>query len=310
MGIFSQIELETTQSDSPFSPDTLHPLSTAPCGASSPAESAAMLDAFEDDGRTGDPDGGCETSGVDTSEDFPEKKESTDEKGTAEPEPDDAAAAERERAEAEKRRAHEEAEAKRKAEFEAKQAAKKAAEQEQLARLSAMSDEEVMMASMRRVAEDTEKLTRRNMKECVSELIQTKCLDDPAFARRAMHPKKSMIHCIWYINRKAREYLQKEMKNNAEEPVINGIYGGDVPDDLCYQWAEEYFNDPDAEEDREKEEKFVPQPYAGGPAMRDKRKKQAKKTVSNPQKAVKPAPPKSEDDQISMGGFDFLEKAG
>lgn len=306
MGIFSEIDLEATQSDSPFSTDTLHPLSTVPWAASSPSVSAVMLDAFEDSGQTE------RTKNQSDSQNMadPETRKSADENETGQPNPGDAAAAEGERTEDEKRRDHEEAEAKHKAEFEAKQAAKKAAEQEQMARLSAMSDEEVMMASMRRVAEDTEKLTRRNMKECVSELIQTKCLDDPAFARRAMHPKKSMVHCIWYINRKARDYLQKEMENNAEKPDINGIYGGDVPDDLCYQWAEEYFNDPDAEEDREKEEKFVPQPYAGGPARRDKRKKQAKKTEPNPQKAAKPSSPKTEDDQISMGGFDFLEKVG
>ncbi len=75
-----------------------------------------------------------------------------------------------------KRKAHEEAEAKRKAEFDAKQAAKKAAEQEQLAKVAAMSDEEVLAASMQRVSTDTEKLTRRNMKECVGEYIQTICV--------------------------------------------------------------------------------------------------------------------------------------
>jgi len=146
-----------------------------------------------------------------------------------------------------KRKAHEEAEAQRKAEFDAKQAAKKAAEQEQLARLASMSDDEVMSASMERVKTDTEKLTRRNMKDCVAEYIQTMCIEDPAFARRVMHPGKSMIHCIWYINRKAREFVEQEMKDNDIKPE-NGIYGSDVPDDLCYQWAVDYFNDPDAEE--------------------------------------------------------------
>lgn len=104
-----------------------------------------------------------------------------------------------------RRKAHEEAEAQRKAEFDARQTAKKAAEQEQLAKLEAMSPEELLAASLKRVGDDTEKLTRRNMKECVAEHIQTLCLSDPAFARNVMHPRKSMIHCIWYINRKARE---------------------------------------------------------------------------------------------------------
>lgn len=94
-------------------------------------------------------------------------------------------------ADEEKRRAeHEAAEAKRKAEWEARQAEKKKAEQEQLERLAAMSDDEVVNASMQRVSTDTEKLTRRNMKECVAEFIQTKCLEDIAFARLTMHQRK------------------------------------------------------------------------------------------------------------------------
>ena len=157
-----------------------------------------------------------------------------------------------------KRKAHEAAEAQRKADWEAKQQQKKAALQAELDRLAAMSDDEVMLASMKRVSIDTERLTRRNMKDCVSEYIQTKCLEDPAFARRVGHPCKSMIHCIWYINRKAREYIEREMKDNDVKPE-NGVYGSDVPDDLCYQWAVDYFNDPDAKEDQEEDEKFCAQ---------------------------------------------------
>ena len=161
-----------------------------------------------------------------------------------------------------KRRAeHEAAEAKRKAEWEARQAEKKKAEQEQLDRLAAMSDDEVVNASMQRVSADTEKLTRRNMKECVAEFIQTKCLEDIAFARLTMHPRKSMIHCFQYISRKAWDYIQDELKASGIQPGPGSQgYGCDVPDDLCYQWAEDYFRDPDAKEDQEQEEKFVPNP--------------------------------------------------
>lgn len=65
------------------------------------------------------------------------------------------------------------AEAKRKAEWEAKQAQKKLREQQELDRLAAMSDDDVMQASMNRVSQDTERLTRRNMKLCVMEDVQT-----------------------------------------------------------------------------------------------------------------------------------------
>jgi hypothetical protein len=142
---------------------------------------------------------------------------------------DDAA---RKAADDEKRSAHEESEAKRKAEWDAKQATKKAADEQALAEFAALSDDDAMAASVKRVGSDAERLTRRNMKICVTEHVQTLCLDDPAFARLTMHPKKNMVNCFHYINRKAREFMEAEMKDNDEKPA--GWQGGDVPDDMCY----------------------------------------------------------------------------
>ena len=217
-----------------------------------------------------------------------------------------------------KRQAHEEAEAKRKAEFDARQRKKQADLQAKLDRLNAMSDEEVMAASMKRVSEDTEKLTRRNMKECVAEYVQTLCIEDPVLARKAMHPRKSMVHCFQYISRKAWEYVQDELKANGIQPGTGSQgYGCDVPDDLCYQWAVDYFNDPDAKEDKEEEEKFVPNPYRGNSTSKSKssskgKVKSGEKKPDVPRKEDKPAPkPASGMGQISFG--DFLmpeEKAG
>ena len=62
--------------------------------------------------------------------------------------------------EARKKAEFDAAEAKRKAEWEAKQAQKKLREQQELDRLAAMSDDDVMQASMNRVSQDTERLTR------------------------------------------------------------------------------------------------------------------------------------------------------
>ena len=187
-----------------------------------------------------------------------------------------------------KRKAHEEAEAKRKAEWDAKQAAKKQAREEALRAIKDMSDAEVASASTERVRKDVERLTRRNMKECVSEHLQNLCRKDPVFAQKILLPQKSMVHCFQYINRKAKDYIQQEMKDNDIKQE-NGIYGGDVPDGLCYQWAEDYFNDPDAEEDKEKEEEFIPRPYVGSSAS--KSKKTSKKTAAK--KEPKKQEPKS-----------------
>jgi len=64
-----------------------------------------------------------------------------------------------------------------------------------------------------------------------------------------------------------------------------------VPDDLCYQWAEDYFKDENAKEDHKDDEKFVPKPYAPASANRKKTQgKTAKKPVpAETPKAEKPA---------------------
>lgn len=208
------------------------------------------------------------------------------------------------------KKAHEEAEAKRKAEWEAKQAQKKAEEQKKLDELAAMSDEELMIASTQRVSADTEKLTRRNMKECVTEHIQTMCLDDPAFARKVMHPQKNMIRCFQYINRKAWEYVQDEMKANGIKPGPGQqAYASDIPDGLCYQWAVDYFNDPNVKEDHADEEKFVPQPYHGPSSTstnkskgKGKAKNEAAKKGTKKKDDPKPASKAEGEDQISLLG--------
>ena len=210
--------------------------------------------------------------------------------------------------EARKKAEFDAAEAKRKAEWEAKQAQKKLREQQELDRLAAMSDDDVMQASMNRVSQDTERLTRRNMKECVSEYIQTLCFSDPAFARLTMQPHKTMIHCFYYINRKAMEFVQQEMKDNGIKPEgPYGAYGSDIPDDMCYQWAEEYFRDPNAEEDKEKEEKFVPKPYIGKTSMtKAKSKKAAEKKVPEKKEPEKKPEPEVKKD-VPEGQMSLLD---
>ena len=204
--------------------------------------------------------------------------------------------------EARKKAEHEAAEAKRKAEFDAKQAEKKKAFEDQLAKLNAMTDEEALNAAIQRTVTDTEKLTRRNLKEFVAEHIQIKCCEDPAFARFVMHPQKNMVRCFQYITRKAYEYIQDEMKANGIKLGTGAQgYGSDVPDDLCFHWAEEYFRTPNVKEDQEQEEKFTPKPYTGKTTA--KAAKPAKKAESKPE--PKPEPAKevpTETDQISLFG--------
>ena len=212
----------------------------------------------------------------------------------------DEAEAEEERKQAE----HEASEAKRKSEWEVRQQAKKEAVKAQLERIKSMSAEELVSESMKRVEADMEKLTRRNMKECVSEYIQTACMEDEGFAQQVMLPQKNMVRCFQYINRKAYEYVQDEMKADGIEPGRDTpCYSADIPDGLCYHWAEEYFRTMDVKEDKEEEEKFVPKPYAGRTASSSKGKKTGtKKSAAKKPAAAKPAEKKSENKKPASDG--------
>lgn len=293
MGIFAEMDMMQRNGDDPFSADTEQPAFGEP---------ETMCDAHS----TFDPTAAAEAE--------PELTPAMPESPAAPVEEQAEDRTSKDDDEEAKRLAHEEAEAKRKAEFEARQKAKKDAEQAQLARIASMTEQELMAEAMKRISTDTERLTRRNMKECISEHIQTLCLSDQAFAERVMHPRKTMIHCIWYINRKAQEFVEQEMKDNGIKPDRNGIYGCDVPDDLCYQWAEDYFNDPNAKEDQEEEEKFVPKPYIGKSktpsktAAKGKGKKDTAKPTAEKKPAVKkPEQPKSADaGQMTLGDFGML----
>ena len=197
-----------------------------------------------------------------------------------------------------KRKAHEAAEAKRKAEWEAKQAEKRAARQAALDRIAAMNGAELLAAAAERVAADTERLTRRNMKEAVAGHIQGLCRKDAAFAMLVMDPAKSMIHCFQYINRQAQKYAEQEMKDNGVQRT--GVYGLDVPDGLCFQWAEDYFKDPDAEEDHKDDEKFVPKPYVPASASRKTAKGKADKNTAPAAKPKAAKPTNTDMEQISL----------
>ena len=212
-----------------------------------------------------------------------------------------------------KKAEHEAAEARRREKWEAERQKKLEAIKKQIERIENMTDEEAMMASIQRIGKDTEKLTRRNMKECVSEHIQTKCLENPDFVRLAMNPKKNMVNCFRYINRKAKDFMKQEMEDNDIRPE-SGLYGSDVPDGLCYQWAEDYFRDLDAKEDEEKEEKFIPRPYIGKSGSKGKPTKAADKKANSKQQGKKDAKSNVPDGgQLSLFTMDYgisEEKAG
>ena len=226
---------------------------------------------------------------------------------TEDSEPSDEAPAEEappeEDTEEQKRKEHEAAEAKRKAEWEAKKQAKEEEIVFAWENATALDDEALAAASSKRVGDDSERLTRRNMKQCVTEMIQIFCHEDLDLARQVMHPRKNMVNCFRYITRKAKEFVLQEMKDNDIKPSAEG-FGSDVPDDLCYQWAKEYFFDMEAPEDKDpNEEQFVPKPYVGKTTT-SKAKKKTEKKKPEPKKVEDPKPaPTATEGQLDMSSM-------
>lgn len=284
MGAYSEMDIDMQYgSDNPFTSDSEVPAPT----------------------QAGSQDTQASTPAAPTRPQPPQTDDAAKEKAA------DDATAKRKADEDARRRAHEESEAKRKAEWEARQQAKKAVEQEQLDKLAAMSADEVMMAATKRAGDDLEKLTRRSMREFVTEHIQTKCLDDPAFARKVMHPRKSIIRCFWYINKKAQDFILKEMELRGEKPGRFERIGGDVPDDLCYQWAEDYFNDSNAEEDKDEDAEFIPKPYYGGTSstVSSKTATAKKQEAAKPETRKRAASKDNDMGQITMGDLGALKES-
>ena len=114
----------------------------------------------------------------------------------------------------------------------------------------AVCQNDVTTASVQRIREEIERITRRNMKDCVAAHLAQLCAGDPALARNVLSPQKSLAKCFRYISRKAREYAEQERSDS--DVTDAGVYGCDIPDDIVYQWAVDYFNDPNADKEPER----------------------------------------------------------
>lgn len=202
-----------------------------------------------------------------------------------------------EQAEAERKKAFEKEEAKRKAEFDAKKVARDEEIQIEWEMNTMLSTDELLKQAENNIATGVERITRRNMKESVAAYIIELSRKNENLSRNILHPKKSVANCFKYINIKALEYLEEDMKLTGEKPDKNGVIGIDIPDDLCYDWAEEYYRSTKIEVDYADEEKFEPKTYIPAYTSKTAKKSTAKKKETPPPKEKE----KSENtDQLSL----------
>lgn len=120
------------------------------------------------------------------------------------------------------------------------------------------------------------------MTEQVQAYLEQHASEDEVFAYKMRNPKKSIKNCIKFIAQKAMAYMEK----HKEEYEMENGYGGDVPDEICYGWANHYYDENDLEVDmteeelkakREKERKEREEKWAKEKAERDAKAKTEKK---------------------------------
>ena len=189
-----------------------------------------------------------------------------------------------EQTEAERKKAFEEEEAKRKAEFDAKKAKHDEEIQIEWEINTMLTTEDLIEAAKNNIKTGVERITQRNMKESVAAYVIELSQKSEKLSRNILHPQKSITNCYKYINRKARGYLEEQMKLTGEKPDKNGVIGIDIPDNLCYQWAEEYYSSTNIDEDHEDEEKFEPRTYRPSYTPKTAKKSTTKKKETPPPK--------------------------
>ena len=199
----------------------------------------------------------------------------------------------KEEQEKQRRAEHEAKEAARKAEFEEKQRRKKEKKERARQAVRAMSDADVMAAAIKmiearedEIRKDFDDDTNGVIEMIILQALKAGCQCDTDFARSIMNPDKCFANCIRYVGKQAYEKkkddIQKQIRGGAQYAAFS------FPTKLYFQWATDYFNDLNAPEDKEPEEKFKPQPYR--PAM---------KSPAKPMQPIQ-AKPKEENTQLSL----------
>jgi len=131
----------------------------------------------------------------------------------------------------------------------------------------------------------SERLTVKTMADYVLEHILSCCENDAVLAEKVSQPDKSFMDCIKYIKDRALDWLKEQQKIESSECVNPTIVCGDVPNEICYKWAVDYYNSVPA-----------PKPYV--PASKAKN---AKTVITAP---VKPDP----EDKITNNPADGAAK--
>lgn len=89
------------------------------------------------------------------------------------------------------------------------------------------------------------------MTEQVQAYLDKHASEDAVFAEKMRNPRKNIKNCIMYIAQRARKYMEE----HSDEYKMSNGYGGDIDDDICFGWANHYYDETDLEIDMTEEER-------------------------------------------------------
>lgn len=89
------------------------------------------------------------------------------------------------------------------------------------------------------------------MTEQVQAYLDKHASEDAAFAEKMRNPRKTIQNCIKFIAQQAQKYMEK----HKEEYEMERGLGGDIPDEICFGWANHYYDESGLEIDMTEEER-------------------------------------------------------
>lgn len=113
------------------------------------------------------------------------------------------------------------------------------------------------------------------MKAQVKAYLDTHAKNDAVFAQKMANPRKSIEKCIIFIAMQAKTYMQE----HKDDFSIDEGLCGDIDDEICYGWANHYYDEDNLEIDMTEEEKKAKREAEA--KKRAEQAKQAKAQVSS-----------------------------
>lgn len=89
------------------------------------------------------------------------------------------------------------------------------------------------------------------MTEQVQAYLDRHAAEDEVFAEKMRNPRKNIKNCIKFIAQMAQKYMEE----HKEDFDMGNGYGGDIDDEICYGWANHYYDETGLEIDMTDEER-------------------------------------------------------